>query len=234
MMSAELAGEVNRMNTDTACEGAEPERFVKARMQHISCSAQPDGAVQARITVFLAEQARGDFEHHSFDRKRTCESSQTVFPIKSHCEPGQLGTANADGFARYGGIIAHVLEPAIRNLRDQKMKSGSARTVGVNLAARAKKQAMLPQAHGLTAQNLLALSVDDEADAGAVMRVGGHHQTRLMATREDPKIRENLSAQDLAVMPPRIECGWFHGASRAHVGSVDGRCVDTSTVLGLE
>src|ERR1700729_2800182 len=164
MMSAELAGEVHRMNTDTACEGGEAERFVKARMQHISCSAQPDGAAHARIAVFLAEQTRGDFEHHSFNRKRACKSSQTVFPIKPHCEPGQLGTANADGFARYGGIFAHVLEPAIGNLRDQKMKSGSARMVGVNLAARTKKQVVLPQTHGLTAQGLLALSVDDEAD----------------------------------------------------------------------
>ena len=73
-----------------------------------------------RIAVFLAEQAGGDFEHHPFDRKRTCESSQTVFPIKPHCEPGQFRISNADGFTRYGGIIAHMLEPAIRNLRDQK------------------------------------------------------------------------------------------------------------------
>jgi len=30
---------VNRMYTDTACEAAEAERFVKTRVQDIACSA---------------------------------------------------------------------------------------------------------------------------------------------------------------------------------------------------
>jgi hypothetical protein len=87
------------------------------------------------------------------------------------------------------------------------MKSGSARTIGVNLTGGSKKQVMSPQVHSLAAQCLLALSVDDEADAGPVMSVGGHHETRSMATCKDAKIREKLSAQDFSVMPPRIECG---------------------------
>ncbi len=83
----ELAGQVNRVNPNPACNHAEAHGLVTMCMKSLARASQPNRAVSVPIDPLLADETSGDLQHQAFNREGTRQLPQPAFLVKPHRKP---------------------------------------------------------------------------------------------------------------------------------------------------
>lgn len=135
----ELAGEVNRVNSNPSCNGAEAQGLVIMSVESLSCSSQPNRVRPERINPLPRSETGSDLQHQALDGEGTGEYPQPALLVKPHRKPRQVRILKAERLSWQCGVIANMRQPAIRDFGDQTMEPGTSRPVGMDFAGGAKK-----------------------------------------------------------------------------------------------